>query len=44
MMTGQKPESIGATINTDEYDEISPALAADNVTLYFSSDRPGRAW
>ncbi|MEO6670580.1 MAG: OmpA family protein [Ferruginibacter sp.] len=36
-----KPRSLGETINTDEFDEISPSLAADNVTLYFSSDRPG---
>ncbi|MEO8414742.1 MAG: OmpA family protein [Ginsengibacter sp.] len=36
-----RPESLGETINTDEYDEISPSIAADNVTLYFSSDRPG---
>ena len=36
-----KPESLGETINGDESDEISPSLAADNVTLYFASDRPG---
>lgn len=28
-------------ISTDKYDENTPFLAADNVTLYFSSDRPG---
>ncbi len=36
-----QPESLGTDINTFEYDEISPYLAADGVTLYFSSDRPG---
>lgn len=36
-----RPESLGSDINTDDYDEISPSLAADNVTMYFSSDRPG---
>lgn len=35
------PKSIGSTINLYEYDEISPFLASDNQTLYFSSDRPG---
>ena len=35
------PESLGETINMEDYDEISPALAADGTTLYFSSDRPG---
>jgi outer membrane protein OmpA-like peptidoglycan-associated protein len=35
------PESIGSTINLEDYDEISPFLAADGVTLYFASDRPG---
>ncbi|HRN92715.1 MAG TPA: OmpA family protein [Ferruginibacter sp.] len=38
-----KPESIGSDVNTFEYDEISPFLAADNVTLYFSSNRKGGA-
>jgi OOP family OmpA-OmpF porin len=36
-----RPESLGQDINNDESDEMSPSLAADNVTLYFSSDRPG---
>lgn len=36
-----RPESLGETINLEEFDEISPTLAADNVTMYFSSDRPG---
>ena len=34
-----KPKKTG-TINTDDYDEISPFLASDGVTIYFSSDRP----
>ena len=36
-----QPESLGETISTCDYDEISRSLAADNITLYFSSDRPG---
>lgn len=36
-----RPKSLGSTINTEDYDELSPSLAADNSTLYFSSDRPG---
>ncbi len=36
-----KPKSLGKTINNDEFDEISPFLAPDGVTLYFASDRPG---
>lgn len=36
-----RPVSLGPVINTYEYDEITPCLAADGVTLYFSSDRPG---
>ncbi len=35
------PKSLGPTINHDDHDEISPFLAADGATLYFSSDRPG---
>jgi outer membrane protein OmpA-like peptidoglycan-associated protein len=36
-----RPESLGSDVNTYEYDEITPFLAADGVTLYFSSNRPG---
>jgi OmpA-OmpF porin, OOP family len=36
-----EPMSLGAPVNTDDYDEITPFLAADGITLYFSSDRPG---
>ncbi len=35
-----KPKKVGAPINTDK-NEISPFLASDGVTLYFSSSRPG---
>lgn len=34
------PENMGPTINSTSSD-ITPFLAADGVTLYFSSDRPG---
>ncbi len=36
-----QPESIGSTVNLEDYDQISPFLAADGITLYFASDRPG---
>ncbi len=36
-----KPENLGPEINTKEFTETTPFLAADGVTLYFSSDRPG---
>jgi OmpA-OmpF porin, OOP family len=35
------PKSLGKKINLPDYNEMSPFLAADGVTLYFSSDRPG---
>ncbi len=35
------PKKIEGDINQDDYDEISPYLASDGVTLYFASDRPG---
>jgi len=35
-----EPESLGSLINT-EFDETTPFMAADGVTLYFASDRPG---
>ena len=38
--TWSAPEPLGSDINTAYY-EIAPFLAADNTTLYFSSDRPG---
>jgi OmpA-OmpF porin, OOP family len=35
------PKSLGKKINLSGYNEMSPFIAADGVTLYFSSDRPG---
>lgn len=36
-----EPKSLGKQINLPEYDELTPYLASDGVTLYFSSNRPG---
>lgn len=36
-----RPLKMGNAINLDDYDEISPFLSADNLTLYFASNRPG---
>ncbi len=36
-----KPQSLGQDVNTPAYMETTPFLAADGLTLYFSSDRPG---
>ncbi len=36
-----KPQSLGPDVNTPGYMETTPFLAADGITLYFSSDRPG---
>ena len=35
-----EPKLLGTSINT-EFDETTPFMAADGVTLYFASDRPG---
>jgi OmpA-OmpF porin, OOP family len=35
------PKSLGKKINLPDYNEMSPFVAADGATLYFSSDRPG---
>jgi OmpA-OmpF porin, OOP family len=35
------PKSLGKKINLPDYNEMSPFIASDAVTLYFSSDRPG---
>lgn len=35
-----KPKSLGKTINSSN-NEIAPFLAADGITLYYASDRPG---
>jgi OOP family OmpA-OmpF porin len=39
--TWSEPKSLGKKINLPKFNEMSPYLAADGVTLYFSSDRPG---
>jgi OmpA-OmpF porin, OOP family len=36
-----EPKSIGKKINLPKYNEMTPFLAADGQTLYFSSNRPG---
>ncbi len=36
-----KPLNLGPEVNTDQFTETTPFLAADGVTLYFSSDRTG---
>lgn len=39
--TWSEPKTLGKKINLPDYNEMTPYLAADGVTLYFSSDRPG---
>ncbi len=39
--TWSEPKSLGKKINSPKTNELTPYLASDNVTLYFSSDRPG---
>jgi len=36
-----QPKSLGTDINSEDYNEITPFLAADGITLYYSSDRSG---
>ena len=36
-----EPKSLGKKINLKKYNEMTPYIAADGETLYFSSDRPG---
>ncbi|MET0637572.1 MAG: OmpA family protein [Chitinophagaceae bacterium] len=36
-----EPKSLGKKINLPKYNELTPYLASDGETLYFSSDRPG---
>jgi OmpA-OmpF porin, OOP family len=36
-----EPKSLGKKINLPEYDELTPYMASDGVTMYFSSNRPG---
>lgn len=35
------PKGLGKKINLEGYNDMSPFIAADGTTLYFSSDRPG---
>ena len=39
--TWSEPKSLGKKINLPNNNEMTPYLAADGVTFYFSSDRPG---
>ena len=39
--TWSEPKSLGKKINLPNNDEMTPFLASDGVTLYFSSNRPG---
>jgi outer membrane protein OmpA-like peptidoglycan-associated protein len=39
--TWSEPKSLGKKINLPEFDEMTPYLASDGVTLYFSSNRTG---
>lgn len=39
--TWTEPKTLGKHLSTDQYNELTPYLAADGETLYFSSDRPG---
>jgi len=39
--TWTEPKSIGKSINFPDTDEMTPYVASDGVTLYFSSNRPG---
>ena len=36
-----EPKSLGKKINLSKHNEMTPYLAPDGETLYFSSDRPG---
>jgi OmpA-OmpF porin, OOP family len=39
--TWSEPKTLGKKISLKDYDEMTPYLAPDGVTLYFSSNRPG---
>jgi OOP family OmpA-OmpF porin len=39
--TWSEPKSLGKKINLPRYNQMTPYLASDGETLYFSSDRPG---
>ena len=36
-----RPQKIMDDVSTLDYDEISPFLSSDDITMYFSSNRPG---
>lgn len=36
-----EPKTLGKQISLPEYDEMTPYIAADGETMYFSSNRPG---
>ena len=39
--TWTEPKSLGKKINFPDYDEMTPYVASDGTTMYFSSNRPG---
>jgi OmpA-OmpF porin, OOP family len=39
--TWTEPKTLGKKIDLPDYDEMTPYLASDGETLYFSSNRPG---
>ncbi len=39
--TWSEPRSLGKKLNLQDHNEMTPYIASDGVTLYFSSDRPG---
>ena len=39
--TWTEPKNLGKKINHPDYNELTPYLASDGETLYFSSNRPG---
>ena len=39
--TWTEPKGLGKTINLKKFNETTPYIAPDGVTLYFSSNRPG---
>jgi len=39
--TWSEPKTLGKKIDLPDYDERTPYMAADGVTMYFSSNRPG---
>ena len=39
--TWSEPKSVGKKINLKDYNQMTPYMASDGVTLYFSSNRPG---